>query len=66
MTITRRPHFRYPHTSFLAIVLALSLTVIAGLAAQAKSDTTASIVDLLATCDQCAPTQISAPNSPLN
>lgn len=64
MNITRRPLSRYPNTSLLTIVLAISLTVTVGLTTHSKSNITDSIVDLLATCDQCSSAPLS--NGTLN
>jgi|GEM_PF-2866531 len=66
MNIIRRPVLGYPHTRFVAVVLAISLTAMLGLALPSKADVTTGIADLLATCEHCSSTVVPNSNSTLN
>ncbi len=66
MNIIRRPILGYPHTGFVAIVLAISLTAMLGLAVQSKADVAPGIADLLANCEHCSLALVPNSNSILN
>lgn len=66
MNITRKPILGYPHPGLAAIVLAISLTALVGLALQPKVYVANGIAHLLATCDHCGSTQVTNSTSTLN